>query len=216
MAPLKLPPLVTWLMPAPVNAVPALKLLLPSYCTVPTWTSRVPELLKLKGLVRPIMVTSEPPDLRRVPVLTRLGAAPAVYWKSASVWMSNRLLLVSRPPLLRIRLPVPVQVIVPALMSLPPSRFFAAVSLIASVLPLATVTPPAPPTEIAPPVQVLAAPLIVTAPLPVSVPPAMSNKPFSINGPAALKVPEDSVRLPASADVVPASFSVNVPPLIAR
>ena len=40
-------------------------------------------------------VISEPLDLRSVAVLTILATAPEVYSKSASVWMSNRLLLVS-------------------------------------------------------------------------------------------------------------------------
>ena len=79
MAPLNTAPLTTWLLPAPVNAVPVLKLLVPAYCRVPVWTSRVPEFEKATGLERPMTVTAEPPDLRKVPALTRDGTAPPVY-----------------------------------------------------------------------------------------------------------------------------------------
>ena len=75
-APLKADAVFTCTLPAPVNTVPALKMLLPPKTMVPVCASTVPLLTMFKAVKSPISVMPVPPLLRSVPLLMNVLAAP--------------------------------------------------------------------------------------------------------------------------------------------
>ena len=75
-APLKVDAVFTTTLPAPVNTLPALKVLLPPKVMVPVCASMVPLLTTLMAVELPICVLPVPALLRSVPLLVKVLAVP--------------------------------------------------------------------------------------------------------------------------------------------